>query len=429
MKTFPAIWVLGLIFSAAIAAFGQQPGLELSRSDLDKHTYYFDVEGNALTGEGAKFLVSEFAKSQFVIIGEYHGSLRISEFTEAAIPRLHESGFRTLALEVGPISVQLLRELSTPHDATAKKLHDFNTKYLARGERNTFTPIPFFGNVEDADFLAAASLRKWKLIGLDQEFAFGYLPLIDRMFSNLDRRGQRDLAELQRIVTDQIKEFYAGDLAKDRDRSNGNDMYSRIQKSAEVSRFLDEAAKRSSNNVPIAEAIRRTTELYRLNVVRQYYDTNRGRVGYMKENLGRGFDENGFDAKKDKMLLKMGSVHTGRGFSPLSLFEIGNTLSELADLNGSSSLHISFGTRFYTDGGKEVDALGDKAGFLYRFGSLTQMAERDRWTVIDLRPLREAVFYHRKFKLDDVVNELFKNHDLLIIPKLETDPTANYDMK
>ncbi|HCA58459.1 MAG TPA: hypothetical protein DEP46_10785, partial [Blastocatellia bacterium] len=125
--------------------------------------------------------------------------------------------------------------------------------------------------------------------------------------------------------------------------------------------------------------------------------------------------------------LKMGSVHTGRGFSPLSLFEIGNTLSEIAEFNGSSSLHISFGTRFYMDGGQEIDALQDKAGFLYRFGSLTQMAERDRWTVIDLRPLREAVFYHRRFKIDDVVIELFENHDLLIIPKLETDPTPNYD--
>jgi len=419
--------VIGLVFSAAIAAFGQQSANEITRADLEKHTYYFDVEKDAIIGDGAKFLASEFAKSQFVIIGEYHGSLRISEFTKAVIPRLHESGFRTLALEVGPISVQLLRELWTPYNTTSKKLRDFNTKYLARGERSTFTPIPFFGNVEDAEFLAAASYRKWKLIGLDQEFAFGYLPLIDRMFSNLDRRRQRDLSELHKTVREQINKLYASDLAKDRDRSNGNDMYSRIQKSAEINRFLDEAAKQSSKNRPIAEAIRRTTELYRLNVVRRYYDNNRGRVGYMKENLGRGFNETGFDPKKDKMLLKMGSVHTGRGFSPLSLFEIGNTLSEIAEFNGSSSLHISFGTRFYMDGGQEIDALQDKAGFLYRFGSLTQMAERDRWTVIDLRPLREAVFYHRRFKIDDVVIELFENHDLLIIPKLETDPTPNYD--
>jgi hypothetical protein len=125
------------------------------------------------------------------------------------------------------------------------------------------------------------------------------------------------------------------------------------------------------------------------------------------------------------MLLKMGGVHTGRGFSPLSLFEMGNALSELAELNGNRSLHVNFTSRYYVDGGKEIDALDNSKGFLYRFQPLLQMAKKDEWTIIDLRPLREAVFYHRKYEMDAVLLEWFRQHDIVIIPKLEKDLTLN----
>lgn len=85
----------------------------------------------------------------------------------------------------------------------------------------------------------------------------------------------------------------------------------------------------------------------------------------------------------------------------------GDALTGEAAINGNKSLHINFGTRYYTDTGKEIDTLEDTKGFLYRFHGLAQMGRRDKWTVIDPRPLREAVFDHRKFKLDDVLIEIF----------------------
>ena len=36
-------------------------------------------------------------------------------------------------------------------------------------------PIPFFGNVEDGEFLAAARSKKWRLLGFDHEtFTYRY---------------------------------------------------------------------------------------------------------------------------------------------------------------------------------------------------------------------------------------------------------------
>lgn len=72
----------------------------------------------------------------------------------------------------------------------------------------------------------------------------------------------------------------------------------------------------------------------------------------MKQNLAASFERVKFDLRKDRLLLKMGGVHTGGGFSPLSLFEIGNTLSErLPPFTATARLHVNFGTKFFTAGG------------------------------------------------------------------------------
>lgn len=71
-----------------------------------------------------------------------------------------------------------------------------------------------------------------------------------------------------------------------------------------------------------------------------------------------------------------------------------------ADFYGNKAVNINFSTRFYIDDkSAEVDALADEKGWLYNFRSLLQMAKKDQWTIIDLRPLRETVFYQNKFNL------------------------------
>ena len=57
-----------------------------------------------------EFLRKEITDAQFVLLGEYHGSRRISELTRAIVPIAHAAGCRTLALEVGPITAEVLTE-------------------------------------------------------------------------------------------------------------------------------------------------------------------------------------------------------------------------------------------------------------------------------------------------------------------------------
>lgn len=395
----------------------------LSEKDLAKNTHYFGIVKDTLVGEGADFLLAEMKKHQYVLLGEYHGSFQISTFTKAVIPLLDDAGFRNFGLEVGPVSADILSELSKDPSQTISKLNIFNSQFYQYADNRTYTAIPFFGSVEDAAFLAEAAKRKWNLIGLDQEFVYSYLPLLQRMYNNLEPEKRKKCTELYRGAVNAVTTAYSIDS------SGGKGCFETIAESTGFRKFLDEVSVQNTPNQKIADAIRTTTDIYMKSAQRKYLEQNSNRVQYMKQNLAAAFAKNKFDLRKDKMLLKMGAVHTGRGFSPLSLFEIGNTLSELAEFNGNKSLHIGFNARFYVDSLKEIDELRDTTGFGYRFKALFQMAKKDKWTIIDLRPLRYNVFYSRSYKLDEVVLEIFKNHDLYILPPLDIDPAPNFTVR
>ncbi len=411
------------VFLSSLSANGQNKEKpELKPTDLEKHTYYFDIVDGKFTGKGADFLKKEIQNTQYFLLGEYHNSLRVSEFTKSLIPVLHNQGYRYFGLEIGPISNIILNELSKDPNSTVSSLRKFNSKYYVKSSRRTFTPIPFFSNVGDAEFLVEARGRKWNIIGLDQEFSYGYLSLLDRMYANLRKKQKRRLKTAHMkavaVVTNAYSVRFAG----------GKAHYQAINDSKEYNDFLDAASINNPRNRAIANALRKTTDIYLKNVTRRYFAANSTRINYMKENLRRGFDETKFDLKRDKMLLKMGSVHTSKGFGNLSLYEVGNTLHELAKFNGNRSLHAYFYSRYYVENGKVIDPLADKTSFTYRFKALLQMAKKDQWTIIDLRPLRSNVFYSRRYKLDEIVLSIFKQHDIVIIPKIEKDAASNFDL-
>ena len=412
------------ILTISAVIINAQNQVALNSQDLEKYTYYFDIVDHRMVGDGAKFLADEMRKNQFVLLGEYHDSSRISEFTKALIPVFHNAGGRTFALEVGPVSAEMLAGLAKDPAQTVNNLNVFNSRYYTRFKNGRqLTPIPFFKYVEDADFLNEAAQRKWDLIGLDQEFGYGYLPLIERMYANLNSRRKRELKLLYEQAAGELKKFY------DLDADDGQRIYVSIAESKVLNEFLAAAASNNAQNRRIADELRLTNAIYLDNINRKYYLANSRRVSNMKRNLREATARLKFNLRRDKLLLKMGAAHTGRGLSPLSLFEIGNTLSELAEYHGNTSLHIDFGARFSLTNGRESDALENKEDWSYRLQPLLQMGRKEQWTIIDLRPLREAVFYQNKYKVNDTVREMIKNHDLYIITKQERDPQLNIKLR
>lgn len=424
MKKLTLLSIILFIFATTFSKAQTKPKPELKPSDLEKYTYYFDIKDGKIVGEGADFLKKEIAKSQYFLLGEYHNSYRISEFTKALIPVLHDEDYRYFGLEIGPISNRILTELSKNSAKTRENLRRFNSEYYVKTRTRNLTPIPFFGNVSDADFLSEATKRNWKLIGLDQEFSYSYLPLINRMYENLSKKKKRELKETHSKVVEVIKTAYEARL------KTGKRHYQAISGAKDYQDFLKSASQNNPKNKAIADALRKTTEIYLNNVNRKYFKANDSRINYMKENLRKGFAEKNFNLKTDKMFLKMGGVHTGKGFGSLSLYEVGNTLHELANFNGSQSLHSTFYSRYYQDkNGKIIDRLENPKSYAYNFKSLLQVAKSDKWTIIDLRPMRSDVFYSATYNLNIFVVSVFKLHDIIIIPKYETDITKNFDLR
>ncbi|GAB4469512.1 MAG: hypothetical protein OHK0029_42120 [Armatimonadaceae bacterium] len=395
----------------------------LTAVDLKPYTYHFVIKDGKLNGDGAEFLKREIADNQYILLGEYHNSHRISRLTEALIPILHDNGFRFLGLEIGPVSGQILDELAEDEAKFPDNLRRFNSRYYVSTPRRDFTPIPFFSNVEDAEFLREAAKHDWKWMGLDQEFSYGYAVLLDRMFENLSRDDKATLANAHEKAIKEVEEAYRISA------SGGKRHYLILNESEDYQKFVRAATVRSTANKEIADALQKTTEIYSYNANRRYFQANSTRIDYIKRNLQEGFARFGFDLKKDRMLLKMGGVHTAKGFSDLSLFDVGNTLHELARFHGNRSLHINFLSRFYMDNGKERDPLDNKDSFGYRQRVFLQMAKKDQWTIIDLRPLRSDVFYAQKYDLDPAIMSNFRLHDIVIIPETEIETTENFDRR
>jgi uncharacterized iron-regulated protein len=99
--------ILAVIFLTFYNLSFAQEKPALSEKDLETNTYYFKIADHKLVGDGAKFLADELAKSQFVLLGEYHGSHQISVFTKAIIPILNDADFRNFGLEVGVLGTKL----------------------------------------------------------------------------------------------------------------------------------------------------------------------------------------------------------------------------------------------------------------------------------------------------------------------------------
>ncbi len=386
----------------------------LLRQDLSKHVYHFDLKDNQLSGPGADLLRKEAMKTQYFLIGEYHGSKLISNFTRAMIPILHEAGYQHFGVEVGPHSAELLKEMAKDPQKTTSQLNTFNQRYsVIEEDSSIWTPIPFFEYEEDAAFLEAAMKNGWNLYGLDQEFCYGYIPLIDRMYAQLSKEDQKELWTLHQSLRDSIQSYYKMNEL-DQQRLSVSMTASPLFK-----KYLKKASKHHEANQAIADALLTTTKIYHYNATRDYLECNSTRIDYMKTNLFKAFEEQNFDLKKDKMLLKMGSIHTAKGFSWLSLYELGNTLHELASFHQNESIHLSFSSRFEKEDGKIIDALDNKEGYAYRYVDLLQFGKKDQWTIIDLRPLKEKIYYHQKYKISDLMKDIFRQHDLFIIAPVE----------
>lgn len=414
-----------LCLCAFIPGFSQDTiGVE----DLSPYTYYFKLDNKGLSGEGVSFLETAAQENHIIILGEYHGSKRISEFTSAFIPVLDQHGFDYFGLEVGPGASEILAEITTKPEAVVEALKAFNAQYEYHSDNRAYTPIPFFSHIVDAAFLVPAAERDWKLIGLDQEFKFGYIPLLDRAFNKLSEPQKSALKQKFKTGIDTLDYFYQQELTYylTKDKSIKRFAFN-AKESASFNTFLDELAATNPQNKKTVEDIRTSIDIYWYNSLRKYWLSNALRTNNFVANLRKGLQAHQFDFGKDKLLVKIGGLHAARGKNNYSMYDVGNTLGELARFYGNRSLHIEVMSRFYQEkDGTVIDELEQQdTWYTKNFSDLFQMGKKDQWTIIDLRPLKDSLYYQRDFIVNDRIKEYFDRYDVIMITPMDEEPTVN----
>ena len=244
--------------------------------------------------------------------------------------------------------------------------------------------------------------------------------LVQLLYDNLEDEKE-DLTPLYNQTLDSIEVYYTND---DMDKK---DLNLAIHQSEILKDYFD-AVKHAPNNQDIIDALVTSNTIYKYNYDRQWYHNNLIRSRYMKANLKKMMDEENFDLQNDKLLMKMGGYHSSKGFNPNYVFDIGNTLNELADFHGNSCINIGFSNRYYMDGDTLRDILDSDKRWDQTLKEFDQMGKKDKWVLIDLRPMTDGYYYYpRAYKLRETIKDYIRRYDFLVITKTEIEGTPNYD--
>lgn len=398
LSAFAFALALTLLLPAGSLSLKAQEAQVLGPELLQQHTSYFTLE-NGVFYE-ADSLLQEVRENQFVALGELHNRYRLSLFTEALLDTAASFGYQYFAVETGPYSAGKLEELiAEGPDAVSEFFDDYSYPLFG------ITPIPFFTGEADLLFLETAYREGYDLWGIDQEFSFAPKYLIHE----LARMAGDDLTDEQEDLLSELNRgLYWMQLRAQVFRSY--DLACTLKDWEELNTYMDSFDDSDPDIAGIKEAMTTSLHIYCLYESGNYAENNQTRIQYFKDNFDNGMQVamTTDSLTLPKVILKMGSYHSGRERSPLNYYDIGNHLQGLADSAGTSSLHIRFLNR-YIDG---EDMMENENYSSTR--NLMTVGEMDRWALIDVRPLRrmlqDGTLQANNFETREIIN-----YDLILI--------------
>jgi hypothetical protein len=365
-------------------------------SMLRAHSRAMSLEDGRLAGPGADLIRGEFLGVQFVALGERHDVADIGVFASALMRELAATKrLSAVAVENGSIAIgEVQREARTGR----AQLEAFVRRYPVALE---------FAGDADIDFYASVIRELGThdvLWGIDQEF--GATHVLDLIGSSIrDPSMRRSLDSLRARVryaesSRFTPTFHWLGLASDpnelaelatRARHSGDthasDLLTALQQSAHVYDLYRRATKGAltglQSNVDREDLIK---------------------AAFMKHY--RAMQAAG--VATPVVMLKMGQGHLGRGQGPFGPFTIGNMISEFAMTNGMRSLHIAILAH-----NPRVDSLPS----LWSWPAMAPVAKvvpEERWSVLDLRPLRPYARAGRLGPLGADLRRIIDSYDLLV---------------
>ncbi|MEM8890018.1 MAG: hypothetical protein AAGD28_18720 [Bacteroidota bacterium] len=407
MKTFLISLFIGLNFLClSFGGFGQK---QLSHEALLPYTTYFDLdESLSLPEDVSQILEVELKTHRFVGLAELHRSKNLSLFTAAFLKLLHEEDFNYFALEVGPISAQMLQAYSQTPDKIAEKIRQSNRTYGSK----TFdiAPFVFADRKEDALFLKEAARRDYELWGLDQEFYDSFELHLDSIYAKDLKKGA-EIKGLYEECKSNIRKWRKKEIWK------GNFAYTcSLLEDQSLTAFFSYFTGNPEAETHI-EAVTTSLKIYCKN--EQGKGSNQERAYYMQSNFEQMYKKAQVKDQQPRVFIKMGSVHLSKGTSIFGVDDMGKFLEEKAAMEKTSYLNIRH-LRRYRNG---KDLIGKKGWT--EVGLLMKLGKKDAWTLTDLRPMREAL-QKGEIQADKHITYELLNFDFLLIPPNDRKSKPNF---
>ena len=366
---------------------------ELGPDLIENYTSYFTLTSGKLSG--ADSLLKEIEESQFIALGELHNRRQLSRFTTALLDTAASFGFQYFAVETGPYSAEKLEQLIAEGPDRVSDFYD-EYSYPLFG----ITPIPFFTGQSDLEMLQMADREGYDLWGIDQEFAFAPQFLINEL---ADVAGENLMQEQEDLQSSLGWDLYWMQLRAQ--VFSSYDYACSLKNSEKLNAYLASFDDGDPTGASIKDAMMKSLDIYCMYETGNYRENNKTRIAYFKSNFDDGLEQAMAKDSIPKVILKMGSYHSGREQSPLNYYDIGNHLQEWADSLDTQSFHIRFLNR-YINGEDMMESENYSSSRTFM-----SMGENKRWAMIDVRPLRRML-----------------NDGLLTASEFETREIMNYDV-
>ncbi len=412
-----------LIFlSCILATFTLLSQDSIRAENLKPFSYPFDIENGKLTGPGAAILEQAIADAHIVMLGDHSRSKLESDFSNVLVRMLNQNNFKTMVWEIGVGACEVINRLSETPKEAVQNFKALNKSYHFDREGVTYTPMPDLKSVEAAKLIEYIREENWSLLSVGTEAFPGTKLLVNEMYRKLstaDQKKNQKLHEAAVLLIDQLINDLKGqryaDVLKFADG---------LKSSNDFNDFLD-AMSLYKQNEDMVNSLKFSVDYWYMYGNKEGFKKNSIRTKKNKIQLRKGLSKIDFDFNKDKLFLKMWRGHLTKGTTANGFYGVGNTLMELTEYHGHSSLAIGVLWRYSDEDGKITDALENPDNVPVIFRNFIELGQKEDWVLIDLRPFNKT-FAWGDYHLTLEMSNMIKRYDMILIPKVNRSVEINY---
>lgn len=344
-------------------------------------SFALTVTDGKMSGPGAEILRAELPKAQFILYGEDHGFADSPIVLRAIAHEARPFGFKYHAVEVGPVSVAIIRSALKKDgiDGVHKLVDDVPLGF------------PFLSLKDDAllasDYLGEDAKGTPYLWGLDQEFIGSPGLHLKRLVAIAPNDGAR--ATAQKLLAEEQDAAAKGDQGK----------LLLVHTSDADFDALSGQFKGNAEALNIIGEMKESAAIYQLWMHDRNYENNARRARLLAKNFLA--DYHAAAEREPKVIFKMGVEHTGLGTTSINTVDLGTLASKIAQENGKTALRIMFlpaGGHNLTFAPKPGNPTSvedyndpDTRKFFNDIGIDPAALSKTGWTLIPLEPVRQVL--------------------------------------